>query len=133
MLHNPPLPGKTVASLVPALAPPLVVALIVPLLASLAILRSLRFLIPSSFIANFFLLAGFGMVVFVSAKGLASSGMSPSATRDLIRPATLPLFTGIVSSSFEGIGMVLPLEGEGEGGWVACGLVGGVTMMLTFV
>lgn len=77
----------------------------------LSLLRNLRALIPFSLLANVALFAGFCAVTFTDITGIAENGMAPDATVDLARPATLPLFFGLVVAGYEGIGLVLPVEG----------------------
>lgn len=81
--------------------------ILVPILLT-AMVRSLKFLIPFSVIANICLTSGVVATLYISSYDLPSVSSRP-AVADWSR---LPLFFGTVLYSFEGIGLVLPLQSE---------------------
>lgn len=71
-------------------------------------IRDLKYLVPLSLFANFAMTAGIAVTLYYISQDLPA----PS-TREYIAPWTkIPLFFGTAIYSFEGIGLVLPLQNE---------------------
>ena len=84
---------------------------VLPVFLYCCFLRSLRKLLPVSFLANIAILIGYVLVMRVAIVDVAGRGPSPTALDNTVRTSSLPLFFGLVTSSYEGIGLILPVEG----------------------
>lgn len=87
---------------------------VLPVFLYCCFLRSLRKLLPVSFLANIAILIGYFLVMRVAIVDVADHGPNPSGLEDTVRTSSLPLFFGLVTSSYEGIGLILPVEGAGS-------------------
>ncbi|XP_054275460.1 proton-coupled amino acid transporter-like protein CG1139 [Macrosteles quadrilineatus] len=114
-------------------------ALIFIPMVSTAMVRSLKFLVPFSVLANILTGLGVFLTMYISMHDLP-----PVSSRPAIAPIDrLPLFFGTAIYCFEGIGLVLPLQSEMKkpdkfGGWfgvlnVGMSLVGCVLLWMGFV
>lgn len=105
--------SETLVDLVPSLSKPVAVGLFVPPIAALAMIRDVRRLRPASTFANVALLVGVVVVLSVELSRIHRHGTQPTAN---FRPKGVPIMFGIMTSSFEAAGCLLPVESALEPG-----------------
>lgn len=103
--------GENIVALLPQVNAVESLAIVLPIFLYCCFLRSLRKLLPVSFLANIAILLGYFLVMDQAIKRLVEHGVDSTAMKPTVRTDTLPLFFGLVTSSYEGIGLILPVEG----------------------
>lgn len=86
----------------------LYILMVLPLVLLMGQVRSLKFLVPFSAIANIFIIVVFGITVFY----IFSEPLEYSDKPFFNSFSTLPLFFSTVIFAMEGIGAVMPVENE---------------------
>ncbi|XP_072042560.1 proton-coupled amino acid transporter 1-like isoform X2 [Amphiura filiformis] len=87
----------------------IIVAVFVPFFATLALVRNIRHLGAGSMVANFSILIG-----YISIMAYILRGFQVSHTVELANWSTFPIFIGGISSAYEGIGVIIPIESSME-------------------
>lgn len=100
--------GNNVNDLVPLLPPNVIIVFCIIFLSLLSWCRSLKWLSPFSLLAECCTVAGL-VVVNWYAVGLISEQNSSVRTH-AFRPSTFPVFFGIATAAYEGIGLVIPIQ-----------------------
>jgi len=106
--------ASTLSHLVDALSVAACVAIFFPAVCALTFIRSVAALRPFSMLANASLLVGFVVVVVLNTRHIAQHGQAHAAG---VNWSGLGTFFGLATSSYEGIGCILPIEeslGRGE-------------------
>jgi len=96
--------SENLHSLIPILSSFVWGIILIPVFSLLVNIRALKYLAPFSFIANFTILIGIGVVF-----AYAIPQMSLDHVHG-IEPRTLPVFFGMAVYCYEGIGVVIPIE-----------------------
>jgi len=84
--------------------------MVLPVFLYCCFLRSLRKLLPVSAMANICILLGYALVMRYAVMHVVDDGPVPSSLHEPVRWSSVPLFFGLVTSSYEGIGLILPVE-----------------------